>query len=170
MPRTDRLNTPGRSRTWLPRYRLPDDAFGSFAESFARFMGTAQFIMWMTVFIVAWIVGVGLRSDLIVEVLRDRNALYREAADGAVENAYTLKLVNKSDADRDFRIAVESAAPGLELRDNGGAVHARAGAVVSVPLVVVARDGASGRAEIRFVVEGDGATREVVDSSFFGPM
>ena len=119
---------------------------------------------------VAWAVGVAMRSDLIVEVLRDRNALYRETADGVVENAYTLKLVNKSDADRDFRIAVESAAPGLELRDNGGAVHARAGAVVSVPLVVVARDGASGRNEIRFVVEGDGATREVVDSSFFGPM
>ncbi len=52
----DRLNTPGRNRTWLPRMRLPDDAFGSFAETFARFMGTASFIMWMTVFIIAWIV------------------------------------------------------------------------------------------------------------------
>jgi len=122
-------------------------------------------------FILAWAVGVGLRSDLIVEVLRDRNALYRETAEGAIENAYTLKLVNKADAGRDFRIAVESAAPGLELRDNGEAVHAKAGAVVSVPLVVVARDGASGRKDIRFVVEsGDGAAREVVDSSFFGPM
>src|SRR5690606_5802713 len=66
---------------------------------------------------VAWAVGVGTRSDLIVEALRDRNALYREAADGSIENSYTLKLVNKVDRDRNFRISVESA-PGIELRDN----------------------------------------------------
>ena len=123
-------------------------------------------------FILAWIVGVGfLRSDLIVEVLRDRNALYRETASGAIENGYTLKLVNKSDADRDFRISLESTAAGLELRDNAAPVHAKAEAVLSVPVVVVAPDGASGRKDIRFVVEsGDGTTRKVVDSSFFGPM
>ncbi len=123
-------------------------------------------------FILAWIVGVGfLRSDLIVEVLRDRNALYRETASGAIENGYTLKLVNKSDADRDFRISLESTVAGLELRDNAAPVHAKAEAVLSVPVVVVAPDGASGRKDIRFVVEsGDGTTRKVVDSSFFGPM
>ena len=53
---SDRLNTPGRRTTWVPRVRLPEDAFGSFAESFARFMGTASFLFWMTVFIIAWIV------------------------------------------------------------------------------------------------------------------
>jgi uncharacterized membrane protein len=31
------------------------DAFGRFAEEFARFMGTARFLFWMTVFIVVWI-------------------------------------------------------------------------------------------------------------------
>ena len=120
---------------------------------------------------VAWAVGVGTRSDLIVEALRDRNALYRETADGAIENGYTLKLVNKSDRDREFRISVESATPGIELRDNGGPLRAKAEAVVSVPVVLVARDGVSGRKDVRFVVESDdGASREVVDSSFFGPM
>ncbi|WP_202844826.1 4Fe-4S dicluster domain-containing protein [Luteimonas saliphila] len=121
-------------------------------------------------FMVAWAVGVSTRSDLIVEALRDRNALYRETADGVVENDYTLKLVNKSDRDRTFRISVE-AAPGIELRDNGGAVRARAGAVASVPVVVVSRDGTAGRNDIRFIVEeDDGASRKVVDSSFFGPV
>ena len=32
------------------------EVFGSFAEGFARFMGTASFLIWMTVIIVAWIV------------------------------------------------------------------------------------------------------------------
>lgn len=51
-----RLDTPGRRTSWLPRIKLPEDAFGSFAETFARFMGTASFLFWMTVFIVLWIV------------------------------------------------------------------------------------------------------------------
>ena len=51
----DRLNTPGRERRWLPRVRVDSEDFGSFAEGFARFMGTASFLAWMTVLIVAWI-------------------------------------------------------------------------------------------------------------------
>lgn len=42
-----------------------------------------------------WAWGISQRSGLIVEVLRDRNALYRETADGRIENVYTVKLVNK---------------------------------------------------------------------------
>jgi len=122
-------------------------------------------------FIIAWAVGVGARSDLIVEVLRDRNALYREAADGSIENGYTLKLVNKSDRERDFRVTVESATAGIELGDNASTVHARPGVVVSVPVVLVARDGVSGRHEVRFIVEDDaGGTVQRADSSFYGPM
>ena len=55
MSTSDRLNTPGRERRWLPRVRMDAEAFGSFAEGFARFMGTASFLIWMTVIIVAWL-------------------------------------------------------------------------------------------------------------------
>lgn len=55
MAEPDRLNTPGRRREWLPRVKMDRDTFGVFAESFARFMGTAKFLIWMTVFIIAWI-------------------------------------------------------------------------------------------------------------------
>src|SRR5690242_6059073 len=59
---------------------------------------------------VAWAWGVGHRSPLIAEVLRDRNALYREAADDRIENTYTLKLVNKDVVPRAFRISVQAPA------------------------------------------------------------
>jgi uncharacterized membrane protein len=36
--------------------RMESDAFGSFAESFARWMGTATFLIWMTFLIIAWVV------------------------------------------------------------------------------------------------------------------
>ncbi len=52
-----RLNTPGRrKRSALPSLKLDRDAFGTFAEGFARFMGTATFLAWMSAFIIVWIV------------------------------------------------------------------------------------------------------------------
>ena len=52
----DRLNTPGRrKRSILPRPRWDTDTFGAFAEGFARFMGTARFLAWMTVIIICWV-------------------------------------------------------------------------------------------------------------------
>lgn len=53
---TGGLNTPGRTISFLPRVQMDQDAFGRFAEAFARFMGTPGFILWMTLAIVAWLV------------------------------------------------------------------------------------------------------------------
>jgi uncharacterized membrane protein len=41
-------------RVSLPRW--DPEAFGRFSEGIARFMGTAQFLVYMTVFILAWII------------------------------------------------------------------------------------------------------------------
>jgi len=60
----DRLDTPRALRrqiTWRPSYDT--DAFGIFAERFARFMGTAKFLMWMTVFVIAWVLWNFLAPD-----------------------------------------------------------------------------------------------------------
>jgi uncharacterized membrane protein len=54
---TERLNAPGRRRQpMLPRIRISGDAFGNFAEGFARFMGTARFLAYMTGFVVLWLI------------------------------------------------------------------------------------------------------------------
>ena len=51
-----RLDTPRDNRRQLVRRpSLSPDAFGVFAEKFARYMGTARFLLWMTVFVVVWI-------------------------------------------------------------------------------------------------------------------
>jgi len=39
----------------VPRPSYDSDAFGSFAESFARFMGTAKFLIYMTLFVAVWL-------------------------------------------------------------------------------------------------------------------
>jgi uncharacterized membrane protein len=49
------LDTPLESRPLLLTPRVDTEAFGRFAETFARFMGTARFLTWMTVFVVVWV-------------------------------------------------------------------------------------------------------------------
>ena len=55
--RSPRLDTPKEQRR-KPLVRRPaynSDTFGVFAESFARYMGTARFLMWMTAVVVIWV-------------------------------------------------------------------------------------------------------------------
>jgi uncharacterized membrane protein len=52
----ERLDVPGRrKRSTIPTIKVDREAFGKFAEAFARFMGTARFLFGMTVVIVIWI-------------------------------------------------------------------------------------------------------------------
>ncbi|MDX6326274.1 MAG: hypothetical protein QOK15_2628 [Nocardioidaceae bacterium] len=53
---TTRLDIPRETRRSLVRRPHYDpDTFGNFAETFARFMGTAKFLAYMTVFVVIWL-------------------------------------------------------------------------------------------------------------------
>ena len=53
--RADRLDVPRQSRRLIPRPQFEDDTFGRFAERFARFMGTARFLLYMTAFVGIWL-------------------------------------------------------------------------------------------------------------------
>ena len=51
-----RLDTPRDTRRQLVKRPTYDpDSFGSFAEKFARFMGTATFLAYMTMFVLFWL-------------------------------------------------------------------------------------------------------------------
>src|SRR5690606_1457231 len=120
--------------------------------------------------VVAFAWGIGTRSPLIADVLRDRNALYRVVGD-SVDNVYTLKLVNKTDGAQEYRVSVESPNPAISLRGGTRQVSAEAAQVLSVPVELTAPGDTRGRHEVTFVIESaDGSARETVDSSFFGPM
>ena len=47
------------------------------------------------------------RIPLELDVIRDRNKLYSETHDGMIENVYTLRLINKSRHDHEFRLTVQ---------------------------------------------------------------
>ncbi len=54
--RAARLDQPREARRSLfSRPQVDPDTFGRFAEKFARYMGTAKFLVYMTVFVLLWV-------------------------------------------------------------------------------------------------------------------
>jgi Predicted membrane protein len=54
--RAARLDQPREARHGLfTRPQVDPDTFGRFAEKFARYMGTAKFLVYMTVFVMVWV-------------------------------------------------------------------------------------------------------------------
>ncbi len=125
----------------------------------------------LTALVAAWTWGVFNRSPLIADVLRDRNALYQQQ-DDRITNGYTLKLVNKTDADHLYRVRIEAADnTTLALKGSPLDVRVPAGEVVSQAIEVVGDGAIRGRHDLTFMVEADdGSAKARIDSTFFGPM
>ncbi len=72
------------------------------------------------------------RVPLDMDIIRDRNQLYRETNDGLIENVYTLKIMNMSQQPQRYHISVE----GLpDVRYLGQAdINIAAGEVYSLPV------------------------------------
>jgi cytochrome c oxidase accessory protein FixG len=83
------------------------------------------------------IVGFGVslmqRNVVGIDVLRDRNALFRERADGLIENVYNVKILNKDGELHAFEITA-AGLEGLQVDYGSATVDVRPGEVRSVPV------------------------------------
>ncbi len=112
-----------------------------------------------------------MRTPVILDVIRDRNALYREVAGDIIENTYTLKVINQSNADRRFTLGV-AGVEGIELDGAGDSILVEGGGVLSLPVRVrVHRDVAYGIMNIEFDLTAldDESVSVTEDSRFLGP-
>jgi len=111
------------------------------------------------------------RTPLLVDVLRDRNALYRIATDGGVENAYTFKIVNKDVVAHHFAIRISEGGTDLTLHTHVDEIVVAAEGVANVAVTVsAAADKARGQREITFEVHAlDSDMQRTQKSRFFGP-
>lgn len=125
----------------------------------------------LSAFVALGVWTVGQRSLLLVDVLRDRGSLSRESADGLIENAYTLKIMNLAEAPRDFRVRV-SGLPGIVVV-GPASFASEPGSIRAVQLTVAAppQSGAAGVRPIAFEIDAlqDAATRVVEKSTFVLP-
>jgi len=116
----------------------------------------------------AW--GVAHRAPVIVEILRDRNALYRESPAGDFENSYAVKLVNKTDRAQRYVLSLPEGAP--ERIVSNTTVEVAAGAIGNVPLTLrLARSAGSRGMHAVTLRVGTAQTRElaVQNTQFYRP-
>jgi len=83
-----------------------------------------------------FVYGVHARNPVGIDVIRDRNVLYRETNIGMIENVYTLKLVNRATESRDFVIEI-SGLEGIRLQHReGDSVSVPGGGIRELPVSV----------------------------------
>jgi polyferredoxin len=75
------------------------------------------------------------RQPLEIDIIKDRISLYRETNQGLIENVYTLKLLNKSQNDRIFKISIS----GIEGAKYVGETEVKVGGgeIYTLPISVV---------------------------------
>lgn len=119
---------------------------------------------------VFWFWGVVNRPALILDVMRDRNSLYRETTEGDIENSYLLRVMNRTGVRQTFRFSVdglnEAKIIGLQTLqlDSGG--------IGSMPITVsVPQESIKARNHIEFMiaVPGDPSLTVSTESRFLGP-
>jgi cytochrome c oxidase accessory protein FixG len=84
---------------------------------------------------IGFVSAIGLRSPVSLDVLRDRNTMYRLTDDGNVDNVYTLRILNKTERQQRFRIEAHGAGP-LTLLPGEREYLVASGDVYSLPLRV----------------------------------
>jgi uncharacterized membrane protein len=112
--RTARLDVPkDTTRTLMPRPNPDPERFGRFAETFARFLGTARFLAYMTVFVIIWliinIVGLfGLRWDpypfILLNLIFSTQASYAAPLILLAQNRQEARDRVISERDRDANV------------------------------------------------------------------
>ena len=111
------------------------------------------------------------RTPVILDVIRDRNTLYREVGSDIIENIYTLKIVNQVSEAREFLLEV-SGVDRIALDGVPEPLIVEGGDVMSLPVRTrVPRDASYGIMDIEFTLTAADDPSVVVteDSRFLGP-
>jgi len=125
----------------------------------------------LLVIIAALVISMASRTPVILDVIRDRNSLYRELPDDMIENIYTIKIINQSNDPRRFKLSV-AGVPGLALDGVEDEIAVDGGGILSIPVRArTNRDNAYGIMSITFnlTATDDASVTVIEDSRFLGP-
>ncbi len=101
----------------------------------------------------AW--SMATRVPLMVDVIRDRSTLSREADDGSIENVYNLKLMNTTESAQRYRLTVDGLA-GIRLSEETPIeVRSAENHEVTVVVQVPPESGKSGANPIYFNIQAE---------------
>ena len=113
---------------------------------------------------------IATRKPIILDVIRDRNALYRDVGRRGIENSFAIRVINKHDEDHQYVLGV-SGVEGIEITTPVEFSVAGESVVTLPTSVTVPHEYASGGHVIEFRVETtDGSDISITEESRFrGP-
>ncbi len=115
---------------------------------------------------------IATRTPIGMDVIRDRNSLYRETNEGLIENVYIIKVLNMDKQDHSYTLTVDGIAE-LILKKDASEIVVKSGDVVELPVrVQVDAYNLKKRSnEIKFTLNaiGHDKLRVVEDARFLGP-
>ena len=110
------------------------------------------------------------RAFVDVNIIRDRNILYRETNDNRIENIYTLRILNKEERDRSYRVEV-GGLQDFDILVEPKNIFVGAGAVSEFTVVLRAESNVAGSQEITFrvIAQDDPDTNSESIARFISP-
>ena len=112
------------------------------------------------------------RSTLGLDVIRDRNRLYRETDEGRIENVYILKIINMDDKGHAFKLRVEGIED-LELFIDARRIWVDAGEVLELPVRLRVEEDElherSNKVTFKLVATDDSGLKTREEARFLGP-
>jgi cytochrome c oxidase accessory protein FixG len=113
-----------------------------------------------------------LRTPLELDVIRDRNALYREARPGYIENVYTLRIINKDDAAHEYTLSA-TGLPTLAIETDPALIEVGPHEILTVTARALVEDGVAGGGghtiEFTLAANDDAALRTTESGRMFTP-
>ncbi len=155
----------------LVRYSTQNAMAGGWSRSeLVRRVFRPRVLVYLTtllLLVVALLGGLVLRAPFKVDVVRDRGALARLVEGGKLENVYRLQLMNATESEQTYRIAVDGL-PGLTLATKPEIVVLPADARwVAVRVQIQDGTATPGSHPIAFTIEATKAGASVVEKSVF---
>ncbi|ALG68913.1 cytochrome c oxidase accessory protein CcoG [Beggiatoa leptomitoformis] len=119
------------------------------------------------------IYSIAIRVPVQLDVMRDRNMLYRESNEGLIQNVYMLKLINKDIHPHQFTVTVNGL-QNIQLEMDSTIIEVAGSSLLDLPVRVnVARDDIpeqSNTIEFTLAVEGQPDWTVTEDARFLGPL
>ena len=88
----------------------------------------------LTVMILLFVYASATIAPVRMDVIRDRNALYRENSRGEIENTFTIKILNKTEYQHDYKLSVDGLDDAKWIGPDN--VSIAAGEVLTLPISV----------------------------------
>ena len=124
----------------------------------------------LTVLLSLMVALIATRTPVILDVMRDRNALYRDVGRDGIQNSYTIRVINKHNEDHDYALSV-SGVEGMRITTDT-TVSVPGESVVTLPTaVIVPHEHARGGHVIEFRIdaEDESGISMTQESRFRGP-